>query len=161
MVFNGLLITFDIRNIIQWASLFIRTPVKKLQPIVSSILGHVYSIVAMPNACVIVKINNISSWQKRDYRCFLAQLYFFYLFINLVHFWTNQKPAFSIYGINSDIFSISWLTMNFWMLNLSKYIGHHRVYEALLKFVLCLKLMTMTMKRILLNIKTVYSFHNI
>ena len=44
MVFNGLLITFGIRNIIQWAYLFIRTPVKKLQPIVSSILGHVYSI---------------------------------------------------------------------------------------------------------------------
>ena len=44
MVFNGLLITFGIRNIIQWAYLLIRTPVKKLQPIVSSILGHVYSI---------------------------------------------------------------------------------------------------------------------
>ena len=44
MVFNRLLVTFDIRNIIQWAYLFIRTPVKKLQPIVSSILGHVYSI---------------------------------------------------------------------------------------------------------------------
>ena len=46
MVFNGLLITFDKRNIIQWAYLFIRTPVKKLQPIVSPILGHVYSIVS-------------------------------------------------------------------------------------------------------------------
>ena len=101
---------------------------------------YMCSWVAMPNACVIVKTNNISSWQKTDYRCFLAQRYFFYLFTNLVHFWTNQKPAFSIYGINSDIFSISWLIMNFWMLNLSKYIGHHRVYEALLKFVLCLKL---------------------
>ena len=44
MVFNGLLITFDIRNIIQWAYLFIRTPVKKLQSIVSSILGHVYGL---------------------------------------------------------------------------------------------------------------------
>ena len=43
MVFNGLLITFDIRYIIQWTYLFIRTPVKKLQLIVSSILGHVYS----------------------------------------------------------------------------------------------------------------------
>ena len=38
-----LLITFDIRNIIQWAYLFTRTPVKKLQPIVSSILGPIYS----------------------------------------------------------------------------------------------------------------------
>ena len=46
MVFNGLLIIFDIRNIIQWAYLFIRIPVKKLQPIVSSILGHIYSIVS-------------------------------------------------------------------------------------------------------------------
>ena len=46
MVFNGLLITFDTSNIVQWAYLFIRTPVKKLQPIVSSILGHVYSIVS-------------------------------------------------------------------------------------------------------------------
>ena len=43
VVFNGLLITFDIRNIIQY--LFIRTPVKKLQPVVSSILGHVYSTI--------------------------------------------------------------------------------------------------------------------
>ena len=46
MVFNGLLIIFDIRSITQWAYLFISTPVKKLQPIVSSILGHIYSIVS-------------------------------------------------------------------------------------------------------------------
>ena len=44
IVFNGLPIIFDIRNIIQWAYLFIRTTVKKLQPIVSSILGHLYSL---------------------------------------------------------------------------------------------------------------------
>ena len=44
MVLNGFLIIFDIRNIIQLAYLFIRTPVKKLQPIVSSILGHVYGL---------------------------------------------------------------------------------------------------------------------
>ena len=43
VVFNGLLITFDIRNIIQY--LFNRTPVKKLQPVVSSILGHVHSTI--------------------------------------------------------------------------------------------------------------------
>ena len=43
MVFNGLLIIFDIRNVTQWAYLFtiIRIPVKKLQNIVSSILGPV------------------------------------------------------------------------------------------------------------------------
>ena len=43
MVFNGLLIIFDIRNVTQWAYLFtiIRIPVKKLQHIVSSILGPV------------------------------------------------------------------------------------------------------------------------
>ena len=41
MMFNGLLTIFDIRNVTQWAYLFtiIRIPVKKLQHIVSSILG--------------------------------------------------------------------------------------------------------------------------
>ena len=43
MMFNGLLIIFDIRNVTQWAYLFtiIRIPAKKLQYIVSSILGLV------------------------------------------------------------------------------------------------------------------------
>ena len=43
MMFNGLLIIIDIRNVTQWAYLFtiIRIPAKKLQYIVSSILGLV------------------------------------------------------------------------------------------------------------------------
>ena len=41
---NEFLITFDIRNITQCAYSFNGTPVIKLQPIVSSILGHVFSI---------------------------------------------------------------------------------------------------------------------
>ena len=48
MMFNAFLIFFDIRNITQisqWAYSFNGTPVIKLQPIVSSILGHVFSIV--------------------------------------------------------------------------------------------------------------------
>ena len=44
MVFNEFLIIFDIRNITQSAYSFNGTPVIKLQPIVSSILGHVFSI---------------------------------------------------------------------------------------------------------------------
>ena len=46
MVFNEFLIIFDIRNITQSAYSFNGTPVIKLQPIVSSILGHVFSIVS-------------------------------------------------------------------------------------------------------------------
>ena len=45
-MFNEFLITFDIRNITQCAYSFNGTPVIKLQSIVSSILGHVFSIVS-------------------------------------------------------------------------------------------------------------------
>ena len=43
---NAFVIIFDIRNITQWTYSFHGTPVIKMQPIDSSILGHVFSIVS-------------------------------------------------------------------------------------------------------------------
>ena len=43
---NAFVIIIDIRNITQWAYSFNGTPVIKMQPIDSSILGHVFSIVS-------------------------------------------------------------------------------------------------------------------
>ena len=50
MVFNEFLIIFDIGNIIQCAYSFNGTPIIKLQPIVSSILGHVFSTISNTRA---------------------------------------------------------------------------------------------------------------